>query len=242
MPSPKPKPKVRPKYAGVIPSLRADIENPRMDFKSFARKLGFFLDHQSKVKSERRTKSELHDDYWPSSGRIGVSNYFEGFEVGVLEVAKQKLRLKKKLKILELGMGYGQHVPEFVKELQDAVPDGKIEYHDLSLTKYISEKNKELLELEKRGIVKRHVGNFAIRPVDDLRDCDLVISIAGPFTHTNAHYIPEMLEKLTSTLAVGGDAFILGLPFIGYSELRNYKKPGFTIKFISNRVHIHRNV
>jgi len=144
------------------------------------------MDLIKSLKSHREAEEEGR--IWSKKGRgkLEETNY-EGI-YNLLGHAQNKLKETGYVKIVELGMGEGRHVPELIRKLKKSSSRGVIYFHDLSLTKHLSNWTSGILELENEGIVHRHIGLFETKDLTSLKDSDVIYSSFGPLLHTFSHY------------------------------------------------------
>jgi len=178
----------------VVPSLREDLFKQRKKARDF-------------VVSLRIALNLDREQLWIESGHKSFTEQFGAICSEIINHSLFVLRHKPKIRILELGMGYGQHVPEYIKMLFENNPNYQIEYNDLSLTRKYSDLNDAILSLEQKGILKRYVGAFEIFPTKKIRNMDLIITRLGPATHSE--YIYGVIFKIAKLLSVDGKAFIV---------------------------------
>jgi len=185
----------------VIPALQNDFRNKQSISKSI------FIRGLKRVLIRERNR-----EIWQNTGQSTFKNYFNNLKMlsGINIVKEAKIRFKTKghIKILELGMAEGQHVPDFIHDLQSVNPKGRIEFHDLSFTKKHSDANPEILQLEKEGIIHRHKGVFELFPTKNIQNCDIIYTRFGPFWHLNIGHFSQMTSKLSTLLSKGGIAVL----------------------------------
>jgi hypothetical protein len=157
-------------------------------------------------------RGERARNIWISDGRYSTDEYFNYIKkvsgVNIPKEIIERFQQKGKIKILELGMGKGEHVPELIKRLKLISPKGKIDFHDLSLTKKLSNENQALLKLEEEGVVHRHKGIFEMFPTKKLENSDVIFSRVGPFYHSEPEFIFDMLVKVSGLLNKNGIAVL----------------------------------